>query len=111
MKKKYESCGLNYETIINKYPDINYYEETVNVYFEDPFFKELKSMLENEDYGLAKDATKGLYILASELCLFPLYEKLLEIYEDLEYETYDSVLKHYDEMIKQYEKIRGIFNA
>ena len=68
-------------------------------------------MLENEDYAMAKDAVKGLYILASELCLYPLYESLLDIYEDLEYETYDNILNHYDEMMKKYKKIRGIFNA
>ena len=111
MKNKYASVGLNYDLILEKYPNINYYEETVNAYLDDPFFSELKEMLENEDYALAKDATKGLYILASELCLFPLYEALLDIYEDLKFETYDDVLTHYDEMINRYKKIRGIFNA
>ena len=111
MKEKYESCGLNYDLILEKYPNINYFEETVNAYLDDPFFKELKDMLESEDYALAKDAVKGLYILASELCLFPLYETLLDIYEDLEFETYDDVLKHYEEMMQKYNKIRGIFNA
>ena len=111
MKEKYESCGLNYDLILEKYTNINYFEETVNAYLDDPFFKELKDMLEGEDYALAKDAVKGLYILASELCLFPLYEALLDIYEDLEFETYDDVLKHYEEMMQKYNKIRGIFNA
>ncbi len=111
MRNKYKSCGLDYDLIIEKFPDINQYEETVNAYLDDEFFKDLKGMLENEDYAMAKDAVKGLYILASELCLFPLYEKLLEIYEDLEYEEYRKVMTHYDEMIATYEKIRGIFNA
>ena len=111
MKEKYESCGLNYDLILEKYPNINYFEEIVNAYLDDPFFKELKDMLESEDYALAKDAVKGLYILASELCLFPLYETLLDIYEDLEFETYGDVLKHYEEMMQKYNKIRGIFNA
>ena len=111
MKQKYESCGLNYDLILEKYPNINYYEEVVNAYLDDPFFSELKEMLENEDYALAKDATKGLYILASELCLYPLYEGLLDIYEDLEYESYDNVLKHYRDMKDKYNKIRGVFNA
>ena len=82
--------------------------------FETKFFKSFvirEVMLESEDYALAKDAVKGLYILASELCLFPLYEALLDIYEDLEFETYDDVLKHYEEMMQKYNKIRGIFNA
>ena len=111
MKEKYESVGLNYELILEKFPNINYYEETVNAFFDDPFFKELEDMLDNEDYALAKDATKGLYVLASELCLYPLYESLLEIYEDLEYEEYQNVMSHYKEMITIYKKIRGIFNA
>ena len=109
MKEKYAKIGLNYDLILEKYPNINYYEETVNAYLDDPFFNELKDMLENEDYALAKDAVKGLYILASELCLYPLYEVLLDIYEDLEYETYDTVLNHYKDMIKVYKKIRDNF--
>lgn len=111
MKEKYASVGLNYDLILEKYPDINYYEEVVNAYFDDPFFLELKDMIENEDYALAKDATKGLYILASELCLYPLYERLLDMYEDFEYEVYDETIKKYKEMIKVYKKIRGVFNA
>ena len=111
MKEKYASVGLNYDLILEKYPNINYYEETVNAYFDDPFFIELKAMLEDEDYAIAKDAVKGLYILASELCLYPLYEALLEIYEDLEYETYDDVLNKYNNMFNVYSRIRGIFNA
>ena len=111
MKEKYASVGLNYELILEKFPNIDVYEETVNAYFADPFFNELKGMLEDEDYALAKDAVKGLYVLASELCLYPLYEKLLDIYEDLEYEDYKETLSKYNEMIQTYNKIRGIFNA
>ena len=111
MEKKYRSVGLDYDLIVSKYPNINEYEETVNAYLEDEFFKELKQMIEDEDYAMAKDATKGLYILASDLCLFPLYETLLEVYEDLEYETYDGLKGHYEEMMQVYKKIRGVFNA
>ena len=111
MKEKYNSCGLNYDLIVNKYPNLDEYEETVNAYLADPFFVELEDYLNNEDYALAKDATKGLYILSSELLLLPLYEALLEIYEDLEYETYDGVINHYKDMMVVYKKIRGIFNA
>ena len=111
MKEKYASVGLNYDLILEKYPNINHYEETVNAFLDDPFFKELKDILKDEDYALAKDATKGLYILASELCLYPLYEALLEIYEDLEYESYDDTLNKYNDMFNIYQRIRGIFNA
>jgi hypothetical protein len=54
---------------------------------------------------------KGLYVLASELMLFPLYTSLLEIYEDLEYEFYSDLLNHYEEMIKIYKKIEGVFHV
>ena len=111
MKSKYESCGFNYDIIVDKYPDIMEYEEIVNAYLADEFFIQLETMLDEEDYAMAKDATKGLYILASELCLFPLYERLLEIYEDLEYETYGEIMSHYRDMKTFHEKIRGIFNA
>lgn len=111
MRQKYEMCGLNYDIIIKKYPNINEYEEAVSAYLSDPFFKELEDMLDNEDYAMSKDATKGLYILASDLCLYPLYETLLEIYEDLEYETYDEIISHYKNMYEVYKNIRGIFCA
>lgn len=110
MKEKYAKCGLNYDLILEKYPDINNYETTLNAYLDDPFFQELKEMLESEDYALAKDATKGLYILASELCVWPLYESLLDLYEDLEYETYENVIEHYQDVMEKYKKIRGMFN-
>ena len=111
MKDKYKSVGLDYDLIIDKYPNINEYEETVNAYLADSFFKEIESMLDDEDYALAKDATKGLYVLASQLCLYPLYEALLEIYEDLEYETYDEIVTHYQAMYQIYIQIRGCFNV
>ena len=111
MKKKYASIGLNYDLIIDRYPDVNEYEEIVNAYLDDEFFKEIEEMLEEEDYAMAKDATKGLYILAGELCLYPLYEVLLELYEDLEYETYKEIHEHYREMIDTYERIRGVFHV
>ncbi|MBO7677940.1 MAG: hypothetical protein J6S49_10565 [Erysipelotrichaceae bacterium] len=111
MRNKYRKVGLDYDLIIDRYPNINEYEETVNAYLSDEFFKDLKVMLEEEDYALAKDATKGLYVLASQLCLFPLYEKLLEVYEDLEYETYGEVNEHYEDMMETYDRIRGVFNA
>ena len=111
MKDKYASVGLNYDIIIDKFKNINEYEETVNAYLSDPFFKQLEGMLDDEDYALAKDATKGLYILAGDLCLYPLYEALLEVYEDLEYEMYDEIMTHYKDMMTVYERIRGCFNV
>ena len=111
MRNKYRKVGLDYDLIIDKYPNINEYEETVNAFLADEFFKDVGNMLEEEDYAMAKDAVKGLYVLASQLYLFPLYEKLLEVYEDLEYETYNDVKEHYRDMYETYERIRGVFNA
>ena len=111
MRNKYASCGLNYDIILERYPNISEYEEIVNAYLDDEFFMQLEGMLEEEDYAMAKDAVKGLYILASELCLFPLYERLLEVYEDLEYEMYGEVMSHYLDVKDIHSRIRGIFNA
>lgn len=111
MKNKYKSCGLNYDLIIERFPNLDEYEEIVNTFLADEFFADLQKMLEEEDYALAKDATKGLYVLSGELLLFPLYETLLEIYEDLEYETYNDVLKHYHDMKEVHKKIRGVFHV
>ena len=111
MKNKYKSVGLNYDLILEKYPNIDEYEEIVNSYLSDEFFVDLKKMLKDEDYALAKDATKGLYILASELCLYPLYEALLDMYEDFEYESFQDLDNHYKEMFEIYKKIRGVFHA
>ncbi|MBQ9424465.1 MAG: hypothetical protein IJU42_00790 [Erysipelotrichaceae bacterium] len=111
MRNKYASCGLNYDIILERYPNISEYEEIVNAYLDDEFFEQLEGMLDSEDYAMAKDAVKGLYILASELCLFPLYERLLEVYEDLEYEMYGDVMSHCQDVIDYHKRIRGIFNV
>ena len=109
MKEKYQSVGLNYDEIINKYPNLQEYEETVNAYLSDPFFVDLKSYLDDEDYALAKDALKGLYILAQELCLYPLYIAILDVHEDIDEECYQDINNHYQEMMKVFNKIKGIF--
>lgn len=109
MREKYAKVGLDYDLISDKYKDLQEYEEIVNAYLSDPFFRELGDYLDNEDYALAKDATKGLFILAQELFLYPLYLALMEIYEDLEDEIYVDVISHYEKMIEVYEKIRGVF--
>ncbi|MDO4501156.1 MAG: hypothetical protein Q4B60_07790 [Erysipelotrichaceae bacterium] len=111
MKDKYESVGLNYEIIANKYPNLDEYEEIVNSFLSDPFFKEIGEYLDGEDYALAKDACKGLYLLAQELCLFNLYMWIVEVYEDLEEELYQEAYSHYQEMMSVYDGIRGAFNV
>lgn len=111
MREKYKSVGLNVDEIIEKYPNLQEYEETVNAYLSDPFFEELQEYLDNEDYALAKDATKGLFILAQELRLMPLYVALMEIYEDIDEECYGDIQSHYKEMLKVYQKIKGVFYA
>ena len=109
MRDKYNNCGLNYDLIIEKYPNISEYEETVNAYLDDEFFSEMKIMIEQEDYAMAKDACKGLYILANDLYLFPLYEALLDLYEAIEYEEYSDLSSRYDEVMKRHNRIRNIF--
>ncbi len=111
MLEYYRLAGLNYDLIHEAFPDMNEYEETLRFYFKDENFQLLGEYLKDEDYAMAKDACKGLYILASELRLFPLYETLLEVYEDLEAEMYNEVIEHYDAMIKVYDHIRSAFHA
>ena len=111
MRNKYKSVGLDYDLILDRFHNITDYEETANAYLADEFFRQLEDMLDSEDYAMAKDAVKGLYILASDLCMFPLYESLLEVYEDLEYEMYGDVMSHYREMFAVYDRIRSVFNA
>ncbi len=109
MKNSFEKLGLNYDLINEKYPNIDEYKNIVKFYLDDEFFEGIGSYLENEDYALAKDACKGLFILAQDLYLYPLYIALMEVYEDLEEKTYTDVLKHYDEMKLVYDKFRGVF--
>ena len=111
MRNKYKSVGLDYDLINSNYPDITEYEKIVNFYLEDEFFEGIGKYLENEDYALAKDATKGLFILAQDLYLYPLYIALVDIYEDLDSELYNDVNNHYKDMKEVYEKIRGIFHV
>ena len=111
MRNKFEKAGLNYDLILEKFPNINEYEETVNIYLDDPFFVELKGYIEDEDYALALDACKGLFILAQELYLYPLYIALLDVYEDLNEELYKEVMPHYNEMMNVHRKIKNIFSV
>ena len=111
MRNKYKSVGLDYDMILKKFKNIDEYEETANAYLSDEFFSQLEDMLDMEDYEMAKDAIKGLYLLAQELCMFPLYESLLEIYEDLQYETYQDIMTHYRDMYNVYMRTRGIFHV
>lgn len=106
---KYKSAGLDYELINSKFPDNTEYEKIVRTYLEDPFFEELKDYLDDEDYALAKDATKGLFILAQDLYLYPLYIALLDIYEDIEEELYNDLMTKYINMYEIYKKVREVF--
>lgn len=109
MEEKYKSAGLNLNIILEAFPDLNEYEDTVNAYLCDEHFNDLGEFLNDEDYEMAKDTVKGLYLLAQDLRLFPLYETLLEVYEDLSYETYDDILIHYTDMMFIHHKIQNIF--
>lgn len=109
MKEKYKKCGLNYDLIIDKYHNIDEYEQIVNVYLEDEFFNEMKTMIEENDFEMLKDACKGLYVLANDLYLMPLYESLIDLYECVEYEDYNNLMKEYNTVMDRHTKIRNIF--
>ena len=111
MKEKYAKVGLDYDQIVDKYPIIQEYEEVANAYFSDSFFEDIKKYLEDEDYELAKDAIKGLFVLAEELRMYPLYYRLVDVYDDLDEELYKEAREHYDDAYKTFEKIRGVFHA
>ena len=111
MKEKYQQVGLDFDLISSKFKDINEYERTVNSFFEDPYFDELKTFIDDEDWAMAKDVVKGLYTLALELYLMPLYMILVDMYEDLEYENYKDLPQKYEDMYKKYKEIGFIFYA
>ena len=104
MENTLKSLGLDVELIKSKYPDFDEYMNIVKFYLKDEFFEEIGTFLENEDYALAKDACKGLFILAQDLCLYPLYITLME-------EEYKDVIKHYDEMKLVYDRFVGAINV
>lgn len=109
MKEKYASVGLNFDIISEAFPNIEEYEDAVNFYLSDEHFNDLGVFIDDEDYAIALDTVKGLYLLAQDLRLLPLYEKLLEIFEDLTYETYDDILTHYTDMMFVHHNISSIF--
>ena len=109
MKEKYASVGLNFDIISEAFPNIEEYEDAVNFYLSDEHFNDLGVFIDDEDYAIALDTVKGLYLLAQDLRLLPLYEKLLEIFEDLTYETYDEIIEHYTDMMFVHHSISSIF--
>lgn len=111
MENTLKSLGLDVELIKSKYPNFDEYMNIVKFYLKDEFFEEIGTFLENEDYALAKDACKGLFILAQDLYLYPLYITLMEVYEDLCEEEYKDVIKHYDEMKLVYDRFVGAINV
>ncbi|MBR2801629.1 MAG: hypothetical protein IKE21_03395 [Erysipelotrichaceae bacterium] len=91
MEDKYTKCGIDKALVEETFGDLQEYERTLKFYLEDEFFEDLPAFLETEDYAMAKDAAKGLYILADELKVFTLYQALLDVYEDLCYEEYKEL--------------------
>lgn len=83
--------------------------EVIRFFLRDEFFESLNDYLTDEDYALAKDALKGLYILALKLRLFNLYECLLDLYEDLEGEYYQDVFSHYEAMMKEHKRLKEVY--
>lgn len=111
MREKYAKVGLDYDQILEKFPNIQEYEEAANAYFSDSFFEDIKKYLDDEDYELAKDAIKGLFVLAEELRMYPLYYRLVDVYDDLDEELYKEAYEHYDDAYANYQNIKGVFHA
>ena len=109
MKEKYKNAGLNLKLIEEAFPNLEEYEEALVYYLGDEHFDELGELIKDEDYGMAKDMIKGLFLLAQDLRVYPLYEALLDLYEDITYETYEEMPEHYREMKKVYRKIKNAF--
>ena len=85
-------------------------DRVIKAYLDDEFFMSLQDYLDNEDYALAKDATKGLYVLAQKLELYDLYMALVDLYEDIDGAFYQDIATHYAavkkihaQLYKQYE--------
>ena len=105
MKNKYERLGLIEEEIAKGLLELNLntmqeYDEAVLFFLNDTHFEEIGDFLDVGDFAMAKDATKGLFYLAGDLMLLPLYEKILEVLADLNDEDYSEVIKHYEAMLE-----------
>ena len=111
MKEKIIKAGLNYEEISAAFPDLKAYEEAVRFYLNDPYFFDLKNFLDDEDYAMAKDAIKGLYLLAQELKIYKLYVALVDLYEDVEEEYYNELMTNYEKMAKIHRQLREAFGV
>ncbi len=80
--------------------------EVIKAYLADEFFMCLKGYIDDEDYALAKDALKGLYLLAQKLELYNLYMTLVDLYEDIDGAFYSDIKGHYELMIEEYERLK-----
>lgn len=102
MKTEFEKRAILIDDIIQNYTDLDEYKKVARTYLNDDFFEELPIFIAQNDYEMAKDALKGLYILALELRMIRLYQELLEIYECLIDEEY----KNLDDNVKKVMEIR-----
>jgi len=107
---KYQSCGLDYELIKDSFVDLEAYEESLNFYLKDEDFFNLRSYLADCDWAMAKDALKGLFVLAQELKVMPLYFELVELYGDLLEEEYQDIESKYQEIIRIHRLLKENFN-
>ena len=107
--ERYIRNRINTDLVLNEFKTLEAYEETLRFYLQDEFFDELKTFLEENDFEMAKDALKGLYILAGDLKLFRLYEALLEIYQDLLEEEYRYLDERYAAMKEIHDRLKEDF--
>lgn len=91
---KYKESGISFAEVQEAFPDIAEYERSLIFYLRDENFQQLQEWIKAEDFNLAMDAVKGLYILASELKIYRLYTALVDVYQDLLYEEYKELSLH-----------------
>ena len=91
--------------------DPNKYMEAVRFYLDDEFFEEVPLFIKDQDYEMAFDALKGLYILAEQFRLMRLYEYLLEVYESLLDEDLNGMDDKVSAILIEKNHLKEIFNV
>lgn len=108
-EQNYLDSGIDLDEVLRDFPVLEEYEESLRYFLGDEFFLQLPEWVETEDYGMAIDAVKGLYILAGELKVFPLYIALLEVYEDLLYQEYKDIKQHTTHVLHLHQELIKIW--
>lgn len=91
--------------------DPNKYIEAVKFYLNDEFFSEIQIFIDDQDYEMAFDALKGLFILAEQFRLLRLYEYLVEVYESLLDEDLTDINGKVAAILIERNHLQEIFNV